>query len=83
MGFFDFMTHLIIHLIDELEICGLVATRWCYLVERYLFVLKKHMKNKAKLEGCIASSYIDEALGFCIEYFCIISVHNLLHLGCK
>lgn len=82
MGFFDLMTHLIIHLVDELEICGLVATRWCYLVERYLFVLKKHVRNKAKLEGCIALSYIDEALES-IEYFCIISAHNLLHLGCK
>jgi len=40
-GFFDMMTHLIIHLVDELEICGLVGAKWSYPMERYLLVLKK------------------------------------------
>jgi hypothetical protein len=34
--FFDLMTQLIIHLVDGLEICGPIATRWCYPIERYL-----------------------------------------------
>lgn len=33
-GFFDIMTHLIIHLVDELEICGPIHARWCYSIER-------------------------------------------------
>jgi hypothetical protein len=27
LAFFDLMTHLVIHLVDELKICGLVLTR--------------------------------------------------------
>jgi hypothetical protein len=67
-GFFDQMTHLLVHIVDELEICGPVASRWCYPMECYLGVLKNYVQNKAKLEGCMASSY---TLGFCIEYFAL------------
>ncbi len=48
-GFFDLMSHLVIHLVDELKICGLVGARWCYLVERYLNVLKKYVRNRVQL----------------------------------
>jgi hypothetical protein len=27
-SFFNIMTHLLYHLVDELNLCGLVATRW-------------------------------------------------------
>jgi hypothetical protein len=54
LGFFDIMTHLFIRLVDGLDICGPVVTRWCYPVERYLGVLKQYVWNKAKLEGCMA-----------------------------
>jgi len=58
------MTHFIIHLVDELEICGPIATRWFYPIKCYLYVLKKYLKNKTKLEACMASSYMyDEASG--------------------
>jgi hypothetical protein len=45
--FFDLMAHLLIHLLDESEICGLMGVRWCYLVERYLNVLKRYVRNRA------------------------------------
>ncbi len=65
-GFFDLMTHLLVHIVNELEICRLVASRWCYPMEHYLIVLNNYVRNKAKLEGCMASSYMyDEALRFC------------------
>jgi hypothetical protein len=65
LGFFDLQTHLIIHLVDELDIYGLVGSRWCYLIEQYFHVLKKYVRNKAKHEGWMASGYMyDEALGF-------------------
>ncbi len=64
LNIFDLMTHLIIHLVDELKICGLIATRWFYPIKPYSYVLKKYLKNKAKLEACMASGYMyDEALG--------------------
>lgn len=30
------MPHLMLHLVDELEICGPVHSRWCYSIERYV-----------------------------------------------
>jgi hypothetical protein len=70
LAFFDLVTHLVIHLVDELEICGHVTACWCYPIERYLNVLKKYVRNKANPEGCIAFKYMyDEALGFCTKYF--------------
>jgi len=70
LRFFDISTHLLIHLVDDLEICGLVGARWCYPIERYLVVLKHYVRNRAKPEGCMAMGYMyDEALGFCTKYF--------------
>ena len=69
-GFFDIMTHLVIHLVDELEICGPVHSRWCYSIERYLGVLTKFVRDTSKPEAGMATGYmIEESLGFCTEYF--------------
>jgi hypothetical protein len=32
-SFFDIMTHLLYHLVQELDLCGPVSTRWMYPVE--------------------------------------------------
>ncbi len=38
------------------------------------------MRNKAKLEGCIASSYMyDKELGFCTKYFALY-LHTTHHI---
>ncbi len=65
---------------DELDICKLVATRWHYLIEQDLYVLKKYVRNKVKPETCMVSSYMyDEALGFCTKYFTLYP-HTRLHI---
>jgi hypothetical protein len=33
---FDVMTHLVVRLAEELDICGPLHTRWMYLIERYM-----------------------------------------------
>jgi hypothetical protein len=33
-SFFDVMAHLVIHLIKELDLCGLVHTQWMYCIEQ-------------------------------------------------
>jgi len=64
--FFDVMTHLLVHLVEELELCGLVHTRWMYPTERYLKTLKRFVRNKARPEGSMVKGYaLEEALGFC------------------
>lgn len=46
-SFFDVVTHLVIHLVEELIYFGHVANRWCYHVESYLCVLKTYVGNRA------------------------------------
>jgi hypothetical protein len=39
-AFFDVMTHLVLHMVEELAICGPIHSRWMYLVERTLGTLR-------------------------------------------
>ncbi|XP_043807714.1 uncharacterized protein LOC110620936 [Manihot esculenta] len=69
-GFFDSMEHLPIHLAYEAKVGGPVQYRWMYPFERYLFDLKKKVKNKASVEGSIVEAYlIEENSSFCSHYF--------------
>lgn len=43
LAFFDIMTHLLLHVVDELDVCGLIHNRWMYLVERMMKVLKGYV----------------------------------------
>jgi len=68
-SFFDVMSHLPIHLIYELDICGPVHTRWMYPIEWYLKTLKGYVRQRAHPEGSMAEGYArEEAIGFCTEY---------------
>ena len=59
-SFFDVMSHLVLHLVEELELCGPVHTRWMYSVERMNKVLKGYVNNMARPEACMAKSYVLE-----------------------
>ncbi|KAL3678810.1 hypothetical protein R1sor_021766 [Riccia sorocarpa] len=68
-AFFDNMTHLLLHLVEELGMCGPVHCRWMYPIERYLGKLKKYVRNRARPEGCMAECFRqDEAVGLASEY---------------
>ena len=68
-SFFDVMEHTLVHLVDEIELCGPVGGRWMYPCERYLGTLKSFVRNKAQPEASMAKGYVaEEALGFCTEY---------------
>lgn len=67
--FFDSITQLMVHLVQELHILGPIHTRWIYPYERYKKGLKGLVKNLAKPKGTIAKAYeVEEALGFVTEY---------------
>jgi hypothetical protein len=66
---FNVMTHLMYHLVEELDLCGPVHTRWMYPIERYMKTLKNFVRNKARPEGSMAEGYsFKESLEFCTEY---------------
>jgi hypothetical protein len=59
-SFFDVMSHLVIHLVEELELYGPVHTRWMYSVERMNKVFKGYVSNMARSEACMAKSHVLE-----------------------
>jgi hypothetical protein len=68
-SFFDVMTHLLVHLMEELELCSPIHTRWMYLVECYLKTLKGFVKNKTRPEISMVEGYaLKEVLGFNTKY---------------
>ena len=67
--FLNVMTHLPIHLVEQLFICGPVHCRWMYPIERYMKTLKDYVRTLAHPEGSIAEGYrMEDTLGFCTEY---------------
>lgn len=67
--FLNVMTHLPVHLVEQLFICGPIHCRWMYPIERYMKTLKDYVRTYAHPEGSIAEGYrLDEMLGFCTEY---------------
>jgi hypothetical protein len=66
---FDVMTHLIFHLVEELDLCGPMHTEWMYCIEWMNKVLKGHVRNMACPEASMATRYImDETLRLITKY---------------
>lgn len=67
--FLNIMTHLPVHLVEQLFMCGPVHCRWMYPIERYMKTLKDYVRTLAHPEGSIAEGYrMEDTLGFCTEY---------------
>ena len=67
-AFFDVMTHFLVHLVEELDICGPVHVRWMYPM-KIIKILKVYVQNRVRPEASMAKGYArDEEFGFCIEY---------------
>jgi hypothetical protein len=62
--FFDVMAHLVVHLVEELDLCSLVHTWWMYCIERMNKVFKGYVwcillrsficVIQSTIDGCIA-----------------------------
>ena len=69
-GFFNVMQHLIVHLPWEALVGGPVQFRWMYPIERALKKLRASVRNKARVEGCIAEAFaLKEISQFSTRYF--------------
>ncbi|XP_013624673.1 PREDICTED: uncharacterized protein LOC106330808 [Brassica oleracea var. oleracea] len=56
------MEHLAVHLADEAALGGPVQYRWMYPFERYMYHLKKKVKNKAHIGGSIVAQYVNKEI---------------------
>ncbi|MCO5587908.1 hypothetical protein L7F22_041860 [Adiantum nelumboides] len=64
-SFFDIQVHILIHLVDEIEIAGVVSTRWMFWVERFMGFLKGLVRQRARPEGSMSEGWV---LGECMYY---------------
>jgi hypothetical protein len=63
------MTHLLYHLMDEVDLSGSISIKCIYIVERYMKSLKIYVCNTTKPKGSMAQGYIRyECLGFIMKY---------------
>ena len=68
-SFFNIMTHLLVHLVKEIDIPGPVFLHNIFPFERFMGVLKKCVRNRARPEGSIASVYgTKEVIDFCVDF---------------
>jgi hypothetical protein len=57
LGWFSVMQHLLVHLPWEARVEGHVPFRWIYSQERELKNLRYTVRNKTRVEGCIAEAF--------------------------
>jgi hypothetical protein len=84
-SFFNIMTHLLVHLVEEIAILGPVFLHNMFPFERFMGVLKKYVHNHARPEGSISKGYgIDEVIEFYVDFIPklkSIGVPELQHKG--
>jgi hypothetical protein len=56
-GWFNVMQHLLVYLPWEARVRGPMQFRWMYSQERELEKLRAIVRNKARVEGCIAEAF--------------------------
>ena len=75
-SFMDLQVHLLIHLVDEVELVGVVSCHWMFFLERYMKKLKGFVRQREKPEGSMAEGYISyESLYYTSEY--IKQIYNI------
>ena len=68
-SFFNIMTHLLVHLVKEIDILGPVFLHNMFPCERFMGVPKKCVRNRARPEGSITSGYgTEEVIDFCDDF---------------
>lgn len=61
--------HILLHLIDEVAICGVVHSRWMFFLERFLKTLKDFVRLRAQPEASMAEGWIvQEAFVYVSQY---------------
>ncbi|MCO5604928.1 hypothetical protein L7F22_059103 [Adiantum nelumboides] len=65
----NIQVHLLVHLVDEVEIAGTVHARWMFFLERFMKTLKGFVRQRARHEGSMAEGWlVQESCVFVSEY---------------
>ena len=65
---FNIMTHVLVHLVDEIAILGPVFLHNMFPFERFMGVLKKYVPNRARPEGSNSMGQTEDVIGFCVDF---------------
>ena len=61
--------HLLVHLVQEMSICGTVNARWMFFLERIMKTLKDFVRQNARVEGSMTEEWlIQEGIVFISQY---------------
>jgi hypothetical protein len=78
-AFFDVMSHLTLHIVEELHICDPVHIRWMYPIKWAMKVFKGYVRNRSRPEASMVEGYIlDKIIGFVIKY-----LQDFRHVRCE
>jgi len=50
--------HLLIHLVDQVELVDIVHTRWMFYLERFIKVLKGYVRQKDRPKGSTVEAWL-------------------------
>ena len=68
-SFFNIMMHVLVHLVDEIVILGPVFLHNMFPFERFMGVLKKYVRNRARIEGSISMGHqTEDVIRFCVDF---------------
>src|SRR3954467_8993379 len=72
-SFFNIMTHVLVHLVDEIVILVPVFLHNMFPFERFMGVLKKYVRNSARPEGSISMGHqTKDVIGFCVDFIPVL-----------
>ena len=72
--------HLLVHLVDEVEIAGTVHARWMFFLERFMKTLKGFVRQRARPEGSMAKGWMVQESCVLISEYLSRSQNNILEL---
>ena len=77
-NFMDLQVHLLVHLVDEVELVGVVSCHWMFFLERYMKKLKGFVRKREKPKGSMAEGYIlHESLYYSSETSTKLTTHQV------
>ena len=76
----NIQVHLLVHLVDEVEIAGTVHAQWMFFLERFMKTLKGFVRQRAQPKGSMVEGWmVQESCVFVLEYLSR-SQNNFLEL---
>ncbi|MCO5547670.1 hypothetical protein L7F22_001121 [Adiantum nelumboides] len=76
----NIQVHLLVHLVDEVEIAGTVHAQWMFFLERFMKTLKGFVRQRARPKGSMAEGWmVQESCVFISEYL-TRSQNNIIEL---